>query len=735
MADSQDINIEYVDDEEEKREHDPRADDKKDPSEGDVEYDEDAANLVDDFLLTKKGKAALREIAETVCDNTDEMREATEEYRARMEANWSIFTGNLVEKSFPWTDCANVHVPIMLTNTTRIVFRAFGELFADWDNVCGVAPLGPNDEETAQLVTLHSNWQIRQQIPDFKRQMFRGMLMFFVNGDCTCQSWYDPTRRMNRHEFLSADEFMVPFAYTSTMPDYSDVPYRCKIIHRQKHELEAMRGTWSDVDAVIDERKPSWSDDPEQALTETVSEIQGAETTEASSPYKLYWYEGWFDLPNQDKQRFCKVIVDAVSKAVLELTILEYPNWQDVQRFESQAAELSDYRAQSSMFDQQTADQTKAIGQLSMQATGAANDMGPEQSAQVGSALQGAQEMQATLQPPIPPTWMKDPEDPAEMPAEPRKDPIHLFTHFVLIEPLVGNLGIGYGQMEADFNRAANTAMNQAVDAATIGNVGVLLKSSLIKFKEKTEIRPGAIIDIEGVTGEELKSAIMPLKFDGANPQMFEIVDKMYQYGSDAMQAPSVLSGDPGKSGETFRGISARIEQATKQTSVGTRRFGDGVEWVLKANAFLNSIHLDDEELFHVAVSGGQQAMLKEMKIGRRLYERNYKFEIRADLRFVTQSQKIQEADELLNIIKAVPQLAQDQCLLWQVMAGVFRARGREDLVTCLGPTPPSPETVFGMPPPAPPPPPGMPQAPPGAQGPPAQGPHLVPQPGVARAG
>jgi hypothetical protein len=248
-----------------------------------------------------------------------------------------------------------------------------------------------------------------------------------------------------------------------------------------------------------------------------------------------------------------------------------------------------------------------------------------------------------------------------------------------------------------------------------MGNCRALIMSDRIRFAEKsdTEIRPGAILRVTGTAGEDLKENIMPLNFDGANPQMFEITDKIYQYAQSSMQAPSVLSGDPGKSGETFRGIAARIEQATKQTSVSTRKFGDGLEWVLKANAFLNSIHMNDEELFHVAMEKGQQAPSGEK--GGRAVRANYHFEIRADLRFVTQSQRIQEADELLHIISTIPPLQGNLSLLWQIMAGVFRSRGRDDLVAFLGPAPPPPPLITGEPPPAPPP---MPMGPPGPNGP-----------------
>jgi hypothetical protein len=75
----------------------------------------------------------------------------------------------------------------------------------------------------------------------------------------------------------------------------------------------------------------------------------------------------------------------------------------------------------------------------------------------------------------------------------------------------------------------------------------------------------------------------------------------------------------------------------------------------------------------------------------------------------VTQSQRIEKADELFQIFKTAPPAIQsNMALMWQIMTGMFRSRGREDLVQMLGPAPPPPEA--GMPP-------VMPPAPPQGQG------------------
>lgn len=690
-------------------------------------YDEESPNLVADFKAHPEGVTALAEIASRVVRDFDADYEASAERRSQFKKDWAIFSGILPKKTFPFAEAANTHVPIALENTTRNVFRGFSELFGDWDDVFGVAPLGPNDEEVAKLLTLHGNWQLRNQIPDFKRQQARGFLLFFFLGDVSAHSYWNAELEQNRHETLSLDEFVIPYVYTSTMPDYSDLTHRTKVMFKYRHELQALRAQWEDVDKIIADNIPGLDDEPESMIANEMAKSRGQspevgdEKSPPNAPYKMLWYEGWLSLPNQENDRFCKVVLDYKTKTVVELLILEHPDWQDVQRFESQMQELLDYRTQMVSFQQARLQQQSAIQEILQESAAAQGMMGPDQASAVAQGIAQAQNIATQLQPPAPPAWSQSPDDPNEKPAPAKRKPIHLFSHGVLIEPLVGGIGLGYGTMQCDFNRAANTALAQFTDQATLSNIGCFIGADIVQLPEQLDIAPGKIIKIQGVGPDELEKALVPIKFGPANPQLIEVVDKMYGYGSSSMQSPSVLSGDPGKSGETFRGITARIEQATKQLSVSTRSYADPfLCQILRNNALLNSIYLKDEELFHVAEARGQ--IPQQMTVGRRMYERNYHVEIRADLRFLSQSQRVQEADELAMMVKQFPQLAQNQAFCYMVIKKMLQARKQDDMVAVLGTMPPPPP-VFGAPPMPPPGMPGMPGLPPGAAPPGVSGP------------
>lgn len=690
-------------------------------------YDDDSENLVRDFMEHPEGKEALKKIADTVKRNYDDGWSGSEQYRKRFENDWKLFAGELPEKDFPYKGCANAHIPLMLEHLSRMTARASGELFGDWQNVYGVVPLGPEADEVAETLNKHGNWQIREDIPDFRRQIGdRGVLAFFWIGDVCVHSFYDAERKQNRHEVLTPDEFVTPFTFTSTMPDYSDVPWRCKITNYYRHQIEAQRGDWYDVDKVLDGKQPSWDDTPEQEIAQTVANVQGQDLPEhagderaQTAPYKILMYEGWLLLPNQDKDRFVQIIMHDVSRTLLKMTIHEEDDWQDAERFRRQTAELEGFRTQQIQHSQ-ILDQLQQTQDTIIQSK-EAGIAGPE------LADHGLQQIQQQIPPmPTAPYWLESPEDPLSGPEPPKRVPIHMFTHIVCIEPFVGGLGLSYGRMQADHNRAINTLLSQFIDSATFGNISAFLTTDTVDFGDAKPLGPGDVRKVKGIIGDELQKNIMPVPTKPANGQMLEVMQLIRDAARTSMQAPEVLSGEPGKSGETYRGISARIEQATKQLSVYTRKYADGLEQILKNNAKLNAKFLPDDQIINIASNTLGPA--SPVKVSRSMYDRNYRIVIRADLRFATQAQRIQETDELLAFSQKVPQNQGNQAFIWEAAKKSLVARGMEDMVPLLGPKPPPPTTPFGMPPPPPPAPPGPPGGPPGM--PPPGGPP-PPQPGM----
>jgi hypothetical protein len=703
------------------------------------EYDPDAVNLVTAFKAHPEGRLVLKRISQKCLGEFKNAWEATEKFRKNNADVWKLFSGILDPKDPPFDKMANAHVPILMENTIRMTTRQAYELFGNWTNVFGVTPIGPDDEKTAKLLSLHGNWQIRRRIKDFKRQIgHRGLLMFDLFGDVVCHSYWDPQQRCNRHEILSANEFVCANAHVSTMPDFSDVSWVAKVLYMDAHELRKMGGTWEELDTTLKSLPPDWDDaEITQELREMVDKSIGVDSSAyQKGQYRIIQYEGWCNLPpstakdasgepNEDRDRYCKVIIDHQTSAVLSLTIHERVDSYEKRRYEFQLQELQRYQQgmQEIQLFQQELQQTQQAAMSLAQELPPDGD-GPAQAVIMARSLG---EMPPPPEP-VMPDWMQG--NPQATPTPPETVPIRMFSHGVNIEPLQGVIGLGTGMIHAAQNKAANISLSAFIDQATLGNFKNFLAKGGLKFAggDKLAMAPGKIHTVQGAV--DLTKDLMPLEFGQANPQFLQLIEMLVRYGNTVSNTPEVLSGEAGKSGETAQGISARIEQATKMLSVPTQKYADFVSQVLVNNAMLNSIFLEDVEWFSVNNHDPSVGpMGRQMfQVGREMYDRPFDVEISADLKFTSTAQRISEADALVQMPNAVPELAQNFAFKHAVISKSLEQRNRYDLVGLLG-APPQPPQQFGMPTSPPMPPPGMapPGAPPGPGGPPGAPPGPPP--------
>lgn len=685
------------------------------PTEEAFEYSEEELNLVPAFKAHPEGVEALKRIASKVWEDFDQGFKSTEGFRKNMADIWKLFAGQLDPKTGPFKDMSNAHVPILMENTVRMVFRQAHELFGNWTQVFGVSPVGPDDEKIAKLLTLHGNWQIRKRIKDFKRQIgHRGLLIFDLFGDVTCHSYWDPSRRCNRHDILTADDFVCSNAHVSVMPDYSDCSWRAKLLRWDAHELRKQDKLWDGVTESLKRMPPAWGSETEGELREAVDKTLGTDRTEfGKGQYEFIWYEGWLNLPGQDRDRFCQVVVDKQTKNVLKLGIHERVDPFEKRRFEFEQKQKQDWMQATQLREQVIQEQQQTVQAAMMMAhTADPSGDGPAQ------AILQARQIEQMPPPPEPPmpAWMRG--DPNAEPREPDYTPIHMFAHGVNIEPIVGVLGLGTGMIHAAQNKAANIALSAFIDQAMLHNMKNFIAKNELTFVgdgNNIQLGPGKIHKVIG--GIDLQKDIMPLEFGEANPQLLQLVEMLVRFGNTVSNTPEVLSGEAGKSGETAQGLSARIEQATKMLSVPTGKYADFVTQILENNATLNAIFLEDVEFFSVNNHDPSLGPLgKQMiSVGRDMYDRVYEVEISADLKFTSTQQRISEADALVQLPQAVQELAANYAFKYATVSKSLEARNRYDLMALLG-SPPQPPPVFGAPTSPPAPPPGAPM--PGGPGP-----------------
>ena len=129
-------------------------------------------------------------------------------------------------------------------------------------------------------------------------------------------------------------------------------------------------------------------------------------------------------------------------------------------------------------------------------------------------------------------------------------------------------------------------------------------------------------------------------------------------------------------------------------------KYGMNTKHVLKNNARLNSMFLDETEFFLV---NNHMGVSERMQVGRKLYRPNYSVEILSNLKFTTTAQKQADADKILSMVMQVPQMAQNQAIVHKALVGFLKANEQDDMIPLLGAAPPPPPQLPLPPPPEPP--------------------------------
>jgi hypothetical protein len=695
----------------------------------------DAANLVPLFIQSEEGRDWLsKTVARQVCDDFKRGWDSSEEYRERRRKNNQMFTGFLPKKTFPFDNCANAHVPMMLERILRLSANVYAEIFIDRDTIFGVKPTGPDDYETSEILTLHGNWQLRNELTDFLCQQEIAVQEYFSAGSVFCHSWYDPIQRRNRHDILNCEEFVIPYVWSTVMVDLSDVPWKVRIVRKYKNELQTLRdqGEWEQVDEVLSKAPPPW-DSLETKNRDQAARQEGfvAPENDPGSPYVFYEYHGWLRMPGEKRERPVCAVVESQNKVVVQLYIREEEDWRDRARFEAQTAELKRFQEDTEHHEAVMMQQQQLQMRLTMP------DIDPTERQMLEEAM-----AQDQVQAPVPPVWMKEG---SEGPEPIRRVPVENFSHGRCIYNPSGSLGLSFGTVLAELNRLADESLNRLYDSATLANIwSIIVPENLDLGSSTVAMSPGRIFKAKGVNLDKLKDQIIELRAGQANPQLMDIVRFAGDNADSAVAAPGVLSGEPGKSGETFRGIATRREMATKQLSAAGIRYLAFLDRILVNNARLNSLFMPDEEIVQVgnhfpdarkATKTPDGGLQPEITVGRDMYRRNYSVTFTADVRFTSQAQRISEADEVLGMAGQIPYLQNNTAFVYAAVVEALRARGKQDMIQALGPPPPPPTMPMGMqPPPGPPPgmaPPGPPGGPPpgGAPPPEAGAPAGVPLP------
>ena len=230
-------------------------------------------------------------------------------------------------------------------------------------------------------------------------------------------------------------------------------------------------------------------------------------------------------------------------------------------------------------------------------------------------------------------------------------EPIHHFTKYPFIpSPDGGFYDLGFGVLLGPLNESINTLLNQLIDAGTMSTTaggflgrGVKIRGGDSSFKPMEWKR----IDS---TGDDLRKNIFPLPVREPSQVLFTLLELLINYGERIAGATDVMVGiNPGQNtpAETSRNA---VEQGMKVFNGIFKRTYRSLKEEFRKLYKLNQLFLPENTSFMDLNKGSQVGISYKDYL-----ESSKTVRPAADPEMISDSQRINQANSLLGISKAIP--------------------------------------------------------------------------------
>lgn len=167
--------------------------------------------------------------------------------------------------------------------------------------------------------------------------------------------------------------------------------------------------------------------------------------------------------------------------------------------------------------------------------------------------------------------------------------------YLFLPSPDGGFYGWGFGWLLKDIAEAINATMNEMLDAGHLANIQGGLVSSALGIKEKNvRLQPGEWRVIN--TNAPLQQAVMPIKYDGPAPTLFQLLGLLVDAGKDVAAIKDVLTGEGLGKNASPTTTMALIEQGLQVFTSIYKRIHRALKAELGIHARLNRKHVDPQK-------------------------------------------------------------------------------------------------------------------------------------------
>lgn len=177
---------------------------------------------------------------------------------------------------------------------------------------------------------------------------------------------------------------------------------------------------------------------------------------------------------------------------------------------------------------------------------------------------------------------------------------IEYFTHYVFLPNPEGLYGLGLGTLLRGLNEAANSIVNEVIDAGSLANIqgGFVAKRAGVK-KGQLSFKMGEYKEVDSYV-DDLSRAIFTFNFKGPNQTLYAVLGLLYEYSKLVSSVSETMTGQLPASDTPATTVMALIEEGRKVFSAIHKRIHRAFKKELRKLFRLNSIFLDNNLYFRV---------------------------------------------------------------------------------------------------------------------------------------
>ena len=229
---------------------------------------------------------------------------------------------------------------------------------------------------------------------------------------------------------------------------------------------------------------------------------------------------------------------------------------------------------------------------------------------------------------------------------------VDYFTHYIFLPNPEGFYGLGFGILIRHLNEAANTIINEVIDAGNFANMqgGFILERSGLKTGN-ISFKRGEYKATKANT-DDIRKAIFNFDFKGPNQTLYAVLGLLYEYSKLVSSISETMTGQLPSSDTPAYAIQALIEEGKKVFSAIHKRIHRSFKQELGKIYRLNSIYLNEKEYFKV-LGDNNAPTGPQMVSGKADFQETLDVIPVSDPAIISRSEKVMKAQQVLQDVRA----------------------------------------------------------------------------------